>query len=204
PVALSAESWPLGSFSVAPSLRRYHILVPGALTGGQSLTLRLDTPIFTPKGDERVLGVIGLEAWAEEVGAGPWLPRPTLPLFLFGLAGLLLANGLPLRRSVLVVALALAALLAAGVAAPAMTLAAARTLAQLFLAAALVVGAARWWAVSGGGGSPIRRLARRFAPRHSWRWAAAGLILLTLFFFTPGMSADGVEYYAYVRSLAVD
>jgi hypothetical protein len=202
PVALSVEGRSLGAFIVGPTLRRYQILVPGALAGGQSLTVQLDTPTFTPPEDERILGLIGLDAWAEEVGAAPWLPGPTLPLFLAGLAALLLANGLMLRRSVYVVGLALAAALAAGMAAPAETLAAARTLAQLFLAAALVVGIARWWGRHTG--SPHQRPIRHFMQRRPWRWAAAGLIALTVLLFTPGMSADGVEYYAYVRSLAVD
>jgi hypothetical protein len=214
--ALAAEGRSLGAFAVAPTLRRYHVLAPGALAGSQSLTMRLDTPTFTPPDDERILGLIGLDAWAVEAGAVPWLPRPALPLFLAGLAALLLANGLTLRQSVVGAALALALALAAGLAAPAATLAAARTLAQLFLIAALVAGIARWWrgwgavggqgwgAVGGHGGPPLQRPIRRFVPRRPWRWAAAGLILLAILLFTPGMSADGVEYYAYVRSLAVD
>jgi hypothetical protein len=208
PVALTAEGQALGMFAVGPMLRRYQVLVPSALVGGQSLTVRLDTPTFSPKDDERILGLIGLEASAAEVGPAPWLPRPTLPLFLAGLAALLLANGLALRRSVLLVALVLALALASGLAAPTVTLAVAHTLAQLFLITALVVGAARWWrgwgAVGGHGAPPLQRLTRVIVPHHPWRWAAAGLVVLAVLFFTPGMSADGVEYYAYVRSLAVD
>src|SRR5262245_11506187 len=71
PVALAAEGQPLGTFMVQPTLRRYQVLVPGALAGGQSLTVRLDTPTFTPPDDERVLGLIGLDATAEEVGPAP-------------------------------------------------------------------------------------------------------------------------------------
>jgi hypothetical protein len=197
-MALAAEGHALGAFAVGPALRRYQVLVPGALVGGQSLSLQLDTPPFTPEDDERILGLIGLDAWAAEVGPAPWLPRPALPLFLAGLAALLLANGLSLRRSVLLVALALVVALGIGLAAPAATLAAARTLAQLFLIVALVVGVAQWWRARGGAAG------NRFTPRRPWRWAAAGLVMLAVLFFTPGMSADGVEYYAYVRSLAVD
>jgi len=192
PVQLAADDQPLTAFAVGPTLRRYHVLVPGALIDRQSLALRLDVPTFSPPHDDRVLGLIGVDAKADELGAAPWLPRSTLPLFLLGLAALLLANRVAWRRALLVVALALAATLAVGMVAPANTLAAARTLAQLFLAAALLVEVARWWS----GSTRLRR--------HPWRWAAAGMLLLTVLFFTPSMSADGVEYYAYVRSLAVD
>jgi hypothetical protein len=197
-VAITAEDQSLGTFAVQPTLRRYQVLVPSTLVGGQSLTVRLDTPTFSPPDDERILGLIGLDASAEEVGAAPWLPRPALPLFLAGLAALLLVNGLSFRRSLLAVAVALLVILAVGLVAPAPILAAARTLAQLFLIAALVIGVARRWRVSALRGRFQRRM------RHPWRWAAAGLILLVVALFTPGMSADGVEYYAYVRSLAVD
>ncbi|HET9222051.1 MAG TPA: hypothetical protein VFO07_06085, partial [Roseiflexaceae bacterium] len=203
PVTLAADGRSLGAFAVAPSLRRYHVFVPGALVGGQSLTLRLDTPTFTPPDDERILGLIGLDAWAAEIGVAPWLPRPVFPLFLAGLAALLLANGLSLRRSVVGVIVALVTVMVVGLAAPAPTLAAARTLAQLFLIAALVVGVARWWR----GGSAVVAASSdrlRHQIRHPWRWAAAGFVVLAVALFTPGMSADGVEYYAYVRSLAVD
>src|SRR5262245_55712631 len=144
PVALAADGRSLGRFDVAPTLRRYHVLVSGALVAGQSLTVQLDTPTFTPPDDERVLGLIGLDASAEEVGAAPWLPRPALPLFLAGLAALLLANGLSLRRSALAVAATFAMTLGVGLVATAPTLAATRTLAQLFLITALVIGIARW------------------------------------------------------------
>ena len=52
PVALTAEGQALGMFAVGPMLRRYQVLVPSALVGGQSLTVRLDTPTFSPKDDE--------------------------------------------------------------------------------------------------------------------------------------------------------
>ncbi|HEX9439304.1 MAG TPA: glycosyltransferase family 39 protein, partial [Roseiflexaceae bacterium] len=192
PVKLSAGDHPLATFSVGPTLRRYDFLVPGAFVQGGSLILRLDTPTFTPPDDDRVLGLIGLDARMEQAGAAIWLPGPTLVLCLLGLAALLFANARSLKLMLPVVALALAAIVPIGLFAPQYALEAARTLAWLFLIAALIVGGARWWRRSG------RRL------RHPWRWAAALLLLLTALLFTPGMSADGVEYYAYLRSLAVD
>jgi hypothetical protein len=200
PVRLSANGQPLAEFAVAPVLRRYQVYVPGGLAG-QSLTLRLDTPTFIPPDDGRVLGLIGLEARAEEVGAIVWRPRPTLPLLLLGLLALLMLNGLPLARAVAAVAFALAAALASGLVAPTETLAAARTLAQLLLIAAVVVGVVQWLRRRGVDGHEAGDSRR---PGRGWRWAAAIMLLLTVLLFTPGMSADGVEYYAYVRSLAVD
>lgn len=193
PVQLYANDHPLATISTGPTLRRYYVFVPGDYADGQSLALRLDTPAFRPSGDsDRLLGIIGLEARSTEVGGLPWRPRPTLALSILGLAALLLANGLSLRRSVFAAAAALAGALAAGLYAPSATLEAARTLFQLFIIAALIVCAARWW-----------RHGRRTL-RHPWRWAAALLVVLTVLAFTPSMSADGVEYYAYLRSLAVD
>jgi hypothetical protein len=201
PSRLSANGQPLAELVVAPVLRRYQIYVPGELVG-RSLTLQLDTPTFTPPEDERVLGLIGLEARAEEVGPRAWRPRPMLPLFLLGLLALLLANGLPLVRALAVVGLALAAALVSGLAAPLGTLAATRTLAQLLLIAAAVVGIAQWLRRrSVHGTSGLRRTPR---PGRGWRWAAVLLLLVIVVLFTPSMSADGVEYYAYVRSLAID
>jgi hypothetical protein len=204
PVRLFAGDEPLATFGVGPTLRSYHFLAPGAPAAGQALTLRLETPTFSPAEDSRVLGLIGVEARAEEAGAAPRQPRPTLPLFLLGLVALLLANGQPAIRSLAIAMVALVVAIGAGFVAPAETLAAARTLAWLFSIAALAVGAARWqrgWGAGGRGGG--MRL-RRSTQRHPWRWAAAALLLLTTLLFTPSMSADGVEYYAYVRSLAQD
>jgi hypothetical protein len=201
PVRLAANSQPLGTFEIAPLLRRYQIYVPGELVG-QSLTLRLDTPTFSPPDDDRVLGLIGLEARAKSIGRSTWLPRPTLPLFLLGLLLLLLANGLTLIRSLVVTTLALTATLVAGLAAPAATLAAARTLAQLLLIAALVVGIAQWLSRRRYGADDQNDWQAQVY--RGWRWATAVLLLLTIFLFRTSMSADGVEYYAYLRSLAVD
>jgi len=193
PVRLFANDRPLATITVGPTLRRYHVFVPGDFASEQALTLQLDSPAFRPPHDEdRLLGLIGLEAQIEAVGSASWRPRPTLALCTLGLVALLLANGLSLKRAALVVALALAGVVGVGLYAPVATLAAARTLLQLFLIAAPIVGGVRWWWRSERG------------LRHPWRWAAALLIVLTVLTFTPTMSADGVEYYAYLRSLAVD
>lgn len=193
PVRAYANGRALATFSVGPVLRKYHLLVPGGLASGQSLELRLDTPAFRPPGDSsRLLGLIGLDARIEQVGGAPWLPRPTLPLFCLGVAAVLLANGVPLRRAGLLAALALAVLVGAGLFAPAAAVAAAGLLAQLLLVAAASVAALRWWRRGG------RSLAR------PWRWAAALAALASVLALRPTMSADGVEYYAYLRSLAVD
>jgi hypothetical protein len=198
PVRLFANDRPIGALSVGPTVRRYHFLVPRALANADSLRLRIDSPTFRPPDDaDRELGVIGLDAWMAEVGAAPWLPRPTLPLFVLGLAALLLANRLSLKRSAPLVALALAALVGVGFYRPAAALAVARALAQLFLIAALAVAGGRWWRRWSGG-------RRSTFHSHPWRWSAALLVLVTTLTLTPTMSADGVEYYAYVRSLAVD
>jgi hypothetical protein len=124
---------------------------------------------------------------------------------LFSLSALLLANGLPLARAVLGAALALAATLAIGMVVPTETLAAVRTLAQLLLIAAVVVGIAQWLrrrrrmgGQAGGDAWWLPRMGR------GWHWAAALMVLLAVFLFRTSMSADGVEYYAYLRSLAVD
>ncbi|MFL5801998.1 MAG: hypothetical protein ACJ8CR_09690, partial [Roseiflexaceae bacterium] len=201
---LSANGQPLAELAVAPVLRLYQIYVPGGLVG-QSLTLQLDTPTFSPPNDGRALGLIGLEARAKEVGAIAWRPRPTLPLLLLGLLALLLANGRPLARAVLSVALALGAVLAIGLVVPTETLAAARTLAQLLLIAAAVVGIAQWLRRRRSMGSQAAGDAW-WLPRagRGWRWVAALMVLLAVFLFRTSMSADGVEYYAYLRSLAVD
>src|SRR5262249_49506744 len=63
------------------------------------------------------------------------------------------------------------------------------------------VGIAQWPRRRGQGAGGSRWLQRS---GQGWRWAAALMLLLIVLLFTPGMSADGVEYYAYVRSLAVD
>lgn len=192
-VRLSANGSSLSTINVSSALRRYHVFVPGELASDQALTLTIDAPTFRPPSNSsRALGLIGLDARNEGVGAAPWVPRPTLALALGGLIALLLANGWPLRRAALAAAFGLAIAVAIGLRAPAATLASARTLSQLLLIAALAAGGARWWY------NGRRRL------RHPWRWAAALMIVLTALTFTPTMSADGVEYYAYLRSLAID
>ena len=113
PLRIAANDRPLAAFEVAPVLRRYQIYVPGELVG-RSLAIRLDAPTFSPPDDGRVLGLIGLEARAKEIGPTIWRPRATLPLFLLGLLLLLLANRLALARALPVAALALAATLIAG------------------------------------------------------------------------------------------
>jgi hypothetical protein len=204
PVRLFAADQPLAELAVGPTVRSYHVLVPGALANAEALTLRIEAPTFSTEDDGRVLGLIGLEARAEPAGSAPWLPHPALPLFLLAFFALLLANGLPAARALAVALIALALLLLAGFVAPAETLAAARTLAWLFAIAALVVGAVRWLRRGAAGTARLPRSLSFSLRRHPWQWAAVALLLLTCLLFTPSLSADGVEYYAYVRSIAQD
>src|SRR5262249_31451444 len=145
---------------------------------GQSLTLQLDTPTFSPPNDGRVLGLIGLEARAKEVGSIGWWPGPTLPLPLLGLLALLLAHGPPPARAVLGAALTLAATLAIGLIVPTETLAAAGTLAQLLFIAAAVVGIAQWLRWRRRGGQAADHAWWLPGAGRGWRWVAALMLLL--------------------------
>lgn len=57
------------------------------------------------------------------------------------------------------------------------------------------------WAVLG---VALFALARRFHPQRWQRWIIGAWLISLLLYFTPVISHDGTEYYAYLRSLLID
>ena len=192
PVHWSIDGRRLATLDIGPSLRTYHILVPGELVRRATLALVIDTPTFVPPDDEhRELGLIGTTATRRGIAPAVLAPRFSLAV-LAVLAGMLawLLGG----RSH-AVWLTLAGVVAIGVLAllawPWPAFAALRSAAVL---ACWTLGGVLAWLL-------WRRWRHRLPAR---RLAVAGVTLLTLLTLAPVIDADGVEYYAWLRSPAVD
>jgi hypothetical protein len=200
-VDLSAAGHILASSSLAPVWRSYRFLVHA--TDSQDLSIKLDSPRLRLGSDPRELGVVldsvtltqlsapttyGL---LRELWSAPFLP---LGLLLLGVCTLLLR--LPRLFVGVLPAGALAGLALLDRALPD---------ARLLLASYVVIGACIA-AVA----LALARLARSVA----WLWPiddrralrALGLIfaLILAITYAPGIKSDGVQYYAYLRSLTLD
>ncbi len=192
PVHWSVADQRLATLTIGPSWRTYHVLVPGELVRRNTLELVIDTPTFVPPDDEhRELGLIGTTARRHGVAPVVLVPRVSLAVLALVAAALAWL----LRGRWHAVWLTLAGVVAVG----ATVLLAWPWPAFAVLRSAAVLGC---WTL---GGLLVwllwRRWRHRLAPR---RLALAGLTLLTLTTLAPVIDADGVEYYAWLRSLAVD
>jgi len=191
------------TFALAPDLYEYTVLLPPEALNGGSLLVSLHIPTFQAPDDNRDLGLVVESARLEAVGpTGPLGPalaalRPAYALAALAVALGALALGLPLWPAVGLGG-GLLALAAVGAALrPAVAVRAGPTAALLLTLAAVVVGG-------------LRLLGPRWERGSRWLGDHAAAVLLAVFFLTmltsffPHIEADGIEYYAYLRSLAFD
>ncbi|MGC8960515.1 MAG: hypothetical protein ACP5OO_12175 [Chloroflexia bacterium] len=193
----------LAAFSLSPAPAEYALLLPPEALHGGELAIELAVAAFREsEPPHRNLGLMMEWARLETLdgrGSGfPWgMPRPAYALVGVAVALLAWALGVPFGAAWVpgAASLALAALLTPPF--PDDVLRAGPTLGVLLLLAALTAGLLRFL-------SPRwRGWAHRLAKR-------APLILLLAFFlslllaFSPSLDADGIQYYAYLRSLALD
>lgn len=200
-VAISAGGQRLAEMAVDPRPRTVHMLVAAPSSG--SLTIGLDSPRLAVAGDPRELGVAVDSAELDLLdGPSPYdLLRElwSFPLLVWGLLLLALAAWL-LRLPPLAVggAPALAMLLLAT---------ADRYLrdARLQLAWYLVVAAAVT-AIAVALAEGFRRFPRLLPldDRRATRWIVLAFAVALAATYIPVIKSDGIEYYAYLRSLAVD
>lgn len=200
-VALSVAGQPLANVELTEQLRRYRFLTTTRDT--QDLMIGLESPPLVMAGDPRTLGV-ALDRVTLDTLRGPtagellrelW-QAPLLPLALL----LLALCGLLLR---------LRPLQAAGLPALALLILAALDQvfrdARLLLASYLLVAAA-----VAAGALLLAALLRRWPQlwpaddRRALRWIVLVFVVTLVATFTPIVRSDGVEYYAYLRSLAAD
>ena len=191
------------TFPLAPNLQEYDLLLPPeALTGGE-LLVGMQVPTFQAAGDTRELGLVVESARLEGVGSPGSLGlalaalRPTYALAVLAAALGALALGLAFWPA-WGLGTGLLALTAAGAALrPAVVVRAGPTVAVLLVLAAAVAGA-------------LVLLGRRWEQWARWLGERATAVLLVIFLLTlvtsffPHIEADGIEYYAYLRSLAFD
>ncbi len=192
PVAVRAQTQFVNAIAVAPALRHYQLLIPGSPSVSSELRVQLAVPTAQLGVDARDVGIIGVAAMMDTVGSGGWWLGLQLPLCLGSLIVLVVACGATWRVAAIGSVVGLLLLLI-GVAVPALTLRGARTLAELWGIAALVIMGARTlnhWS--------------QLAPRQIAGWSATALVVSAALWFTPTIASDGVAYYAYLRSLAVD
>lgn len=99
-LSLSSAGVDLGSFTVEPGWRHYHILAPTNASGETALSL--ETPEYIPASDPRPLGVVLSDVRVIDVSGRQLLPPPIRSLFLLSLPllGWLLAWRLKVRRPV--------------------------------------------------------------------------------------------------------
>jgi hypothetical protein len=200
-VALSVAGHPLASVALTEHLRRYRFITTTRDT--QELLLGLESPPLAIAGDPRALGV-SLDRVALDVLRGPtagellrelWL-APLLPLALL----LLALCGLLLR---------LRPLSAAGL--PALALIILALLDQVFRDARLLLASYLLVAAAVAAGALLLAALLRRVPqlwpaddRRALRWIMLVFVVTLVATFTPVVRNDGVEYYAYLRSLAAD
>ncbi len=192
-VSVEGRIW--ASFPLSPTSAEYALLLPPD-PGERTVELEVET-FRESEPPYRDLGLIAEWARLEALdGLGKWkMPRPAYALVGATVALLSWAWGASygLAWALGAVSLALAAALTPIF--PEEVLQAGPTLAALFLLAALTAGLGlfpRWklWA---------RRMGEQ-SPRILLLVFSLGLLLA----FTPGLDADGIQYYAYLRSLALD
>jgi len=191
------------SFPLAPGLSEYALLLPPESLHNGELVVELAVETFREvEPPNRSLGLLMDRARLEVLdgrwdGVGWTVPRPAYTLVGAAIALLIWALGGTFGVAWVLGAssLALAALLT--LAFPQNVLQAGPTLAVLSLLAALTAGLLRLL-------SPHwKAWARRLGEK------AHGVLLLVFFLglllaFTPSLAADGIQYYAYLRSLAMD
>jgi hypothetical protein len=193
------------TFSLTSVLSEYTLLIPLEALERGVLTVRFTTEVFRVEGDPRDLGFImdrarleGLDGSPE--GGGWWwqaLRRPVYSLAGIALALAALALGASLGVAWGLGMGLLSLIFVFTVIGPGLVLQAGPTLSVLLVLGALVLGGLRW------AGPRWRSWAR-------WLGDHAEAVLLVLFLlglllaFFPHIEADGVEYYAYLRSLAFD
>jgi hypothetical protein len=199
-VTLTANTRPLATLPLDTRLRRYQLLVPPDRVGSGDLALGLDGVPSQLNNDPRravaLVDAVAVRALPDAaIGrvffAAPYLPLGVAVLFL---AALLLRAPTPL-------ALGVATLSLLGVAALARSEPLAARTACLLLLAAGVLSVGSTLAVAG-----LRRLPRLWprTRRSALAWIAGGFLVALLLFFTPRIASDGVLYYVYLRSLAID
>lgn len=205
PVSVEVAGCLQARFVLSPVLSEYSLLLPPEALEGGDLVVRLSTETFQVEGDPRVLGLILERARLEVVegvpAAGvPWMAALRRPAY--GVAGIALALAVLALRAAFWLAWGLGAGLLAlatvvSSARPGAVLQAGPTLSLVLLLSMLLLGALRLV------GPRWRMWARVLGKR-------AEVVLLVLFLlglllaFFPHIEADGVEYYAYLRSLAFD
>lgn len=198
---LRAGQQPLGPLALESRLRVYRVLIaPNWLDGG-TLNLGFDGEPRQLEGDPRRLLALVDRAAATRLDSRPRLvalatAAPFLPLSALLL--LLAARGLrlPSAATLLLPALALAGIAYLLRQEPA----AARSAARLLLAAALLACTAL------AATALLRRTPRLWAStnRSAAAWIVGAWVVALTLFFTPRIASDGVLYYVYLRSLAID
>lgn len=209
----AADPWPearllvhgrvVASFPVAPTLQEYELRLPAEALDGGMLRVALEVPTFRAPGDERDLGLVVESARLEAAGrpASPWDTlrglRPAYALAALALALGAWALGMRFWHAWELGAGLLGAALVGAVRWPEPVLRAGPTAALLLALAAALAGL-------------VRLLGRRWARWARWVGDHAHLVILAVFLLTmatsffPHIEADGIEYYAYLRSLAFD
>ncbi|MBN1483745.1 MAG: hypothetical protein JXA37_03410 [Chloroflexia bacterium] len=195
----------VAAFALSPLLNEYAFILPPTVLQGGALQVELEVETFQAQGDDRELGLIMERARLETLGGtsgGSLVDRlaQLRPAYtLIGLLAALTALALELAFGPAwgcgAGLLALAGLAAAWK--PESALRAGPTLLALLLLGTAIAGGLRLL-------SPHwRRWARWLGRRAEWVLLVLFLLGLPLA-FAPHIEADGVEYYAYLRSLAFD
>ncbi len=204
-VQFRAGNTSLGTFSLSPLLAEYVVLLPAEVLAGEDLVLTLRVEPFRVEGDPRDLGLAMERARVEAAGSAS-LPafwpsiaalRPTYAVVLAAVVLGALALGVAFWPAWGAAAALLALVTAAALLRPEAVVQAGPTLRVLALLAAGLAGAL--WAL----GRRWREWARRTGERAETLLLVLFLLTLLLAFF-PHIEADGIEYYAYLRSLAFD
>lgn len=199
PLQVRVESRTWAVFPLSPTSAEYALLLPPETLHGKVAAELVIETFREGEPPYRDLGLLAESARLETLG-GRWkweMPRPAYTLVGAAVALLTWALGASFGPAWVLGAVSLALAAALMSAFPEEVLRAGPTLAVLFLLAAIIAG-----------------LLRLLSPR--WKvWACrlgeqSPRILLLVFFlglflaFVPGLDADGVQYYAYLRSLAFD
>ncbi len=187
------------TFSLSPYLSTYTFLLPAGDARGGILRVELETETFRIEHDPRDLGLIAERASVQVLGegGGGHLPRPTYALLGVAVLLGLWAVGLTFWSAWGVGAGLLFLTALAAVPRPTAVLHAGPTLLLLALLGAVVAGVLYW-------AGPRWQAWARWLGQHAQVVLLALFLLSLLFAFSPHIEADGVQYYAYLRSLAFD